>query len=113
MNSLKNRIDEVLGKADDSSLTTSFAPMDKALAEANVAASDTSASSGTAVNVNSGIQEVSKAIEAKEAADKYFPYKSTDDKTPLAGLVTKSSVEALAPQSAGSLSDDTTAATLQ
>ena len=73
LNSLKNRIDEVLGKADDSSLTTSFAPMDKALAEANVAASDTSASSGTAVNVNSGSQEVSKAIEAKEAAGQIFP----------------------------------------
>ena len=34
LNSLKNRIEEVLGKADDSSMTTSFAPMDKALAEA-------------------------------------------------------------------------------
>ena len=96
LNSLKNRIDEVLGKADDSSLTTSFAPMDKALAEANVAASDTAASSDTAGNVNSGSQEVSKVMEAKEVTDKYFPYKAVDDKTPLAGLVTKSSVEALA-----------------
>ena len=86
LNSLKNRIEEALGKGGDTSLTTSFEPMDKALAEANVAAANTEME---------GDHSSSKALEAKETSDKYYPY-SKGGENSIAPA--QSTVDSLAPE---------------
>merc|ERR1711871_893325 len=71
LNSLKNRIEEALGKGGDSSFMSSFEPLDKALAEANVA---------TGEKTDDAIADISaKTLEAKEPSDKYYPYSKGGD----------------------------------
>jgi hypothetical protein len=86
LNSLKNRIEEALGKGGDTSLTTSFEPMDKALAEANVAAGNTEME---------GDHSSSKALEAKETSDKYYPYSKGGENSI---APPQSTVDSLAPE---------------
>jgi hypothetical protein len=95
LNSLKNRIDEALGKGGDSSLMSSFEPLDKALAEANVAAGEKTDDGNTDVS--------SKALEVKEPTDKYYPYSKGGENSKSPPQPTVDSLTPVNPVSSNSL----------